>query len=64
MPAPVSKGELCGELVLFFNNSEIGRAGLVADRDAEKISSVKVMKERLKRNIDEIYRKWLTFMCG
>ena len=62
LSAPVSKGEMCGELVLFLNNSEIGRIELVADRDAEKISAVKVVTELLKRNIDEIYRKWLTFM--
>ncbi len=60
--APVAKGEKCGEMILFLNNREVGRVGLVTDRDAEKISAAKVMKNGLKENLQEIYRKWLTFL--
>lgn len=60
--APVAKDEKCGEMILFLNNREVGRVGLVTDRDAEKISAAKVMKNGLKENLQEIYRKWLTFL--
>lgn len=60
--APVNKDEMCGEMLLFLNDREIGRMGLLTDRKAEKISAVKVMKDEFKKNLQEIYRKWLTFM--
>lgn len=64
LSAPVYANEMCGEAVLFLNNREIGRVGLVADRNAEKISAVKVMKDEFRKNLQVIYKKWLTFMCN